>query len=306
MPSSAATTMAASGPAGPLSVTVPAIVGSRRSGLEKRSASTLSVGTPTVPTSGTEVASCGLSLGSGVVGRAASWVNLPCAGSNTSPAVSAAPSAPAPPQSNTRPSARRVAVAPRRGVERGLDRLNRGCDWVEQLGVAQHLALRRMAAGEEDPAVGEERGSVFSPRQQTRRWYEVKGLHGRVENFEDGGHLPTRVDAAADEHRAVGEHGGGVPGTSLEQGLRDRRQVAGLWIEDRGGREWSLPSLSAEEEPTSIGQEGPRLPWHHRQRRLRTGPARSVRKEHHRQEQAVGNRPTKSHGLVTWMSRPPM
>src|SRR5206468_8859230 len=74
-PPSAATTVAASGPEGPLSVTVAAVVGSTRSGLEKRRATRLSVGTLMLPTRGTEAMSCGLSLGSGVVGRTVTRVN---------------------------------------------------------------------------------------------------------------------------------------------------------------------------------------------------------------------------------------
>src|SRR5215831_21351048 len=117
----------------------------------------------------------------------------------------------------------------------------------------------------------------------------MEGLPGRIEELENSRHLPARADAARDEYPAVGEHSGRVPGATLEQGLRDRCQAAGLWIEDGGGSEWSLPSLPAGEEPASIGQEGPRLPWHDRQRRLRVGPARSIQQEGHQEEQAIRN-----------------
>jgi len=110
-PDSAGTTPIATGPTGPVSVTVPVVTLAAASGSEKRSATDSVLGTSRAPSSGKLAPSAGAVRSAVIDPRGVVTMReVPVRGSKISPVANSAPDRSAPPQTSSSPVGSKVAV----------------------------------------------------------------------------------------------------------------------------------------------------------------------------------------------------
>jgi hypothetical protein len=105
------------------------------------------------------------------------------------------------------------------------------CPYV---GSRQSMPGSMIAAGDEDASVGEQRRRVMSPRGHPRNREPLDSTVLWVEDLRLRHGLMVRADAAEDQHGAVGQDSGRVPG-ACGTDRSEHRGLAGTRVVDEGG-----------------------------------------------------------------------